>query len=77
VQLVGNWWPWRARDRQSQTDPGRRAHRNLHSSQGKETMELFKKLNGEGATVLQVTHSQANAAYGHRIVQLADGWVVA
>ena len=40
-------------------------------------MELFKKLNGEGATVLQVTHSQANAAYGHRIVQLADGWVVA
>ena len=50
---------------------------NLHSSQGREIMELFKRLNGEGATIIQVTHSEANAAYGHRIVQLADGWVVA
>ena len=49
---------------------------NLHSSQGKEIMELFKKLNDEGVTIVQVTHSEANAAYGHRIVQLADGWVV-
>ncbi|HZT28383.1 MAG TPA: ABC transporter ATP-binding protein [Bryobacteraceae bacterium] len=50
---------------------------NLHSSQGKEIMELFKKLNQEGATIVQVTHSEANAAYGNRIVHLADGWVVA
>src|SRR5205809_1707406 len=49
---------------------------NLHSSQGKEIMELFKKLNDEGTTIIQVTHSEANAAYGHRIIQLADGWVV-
>src|SRR6184192_1215202 len=49
---------------------------NLHSSQGKEIMELFKKLNNEGTTIIQVTHSEANAAYGHRIIQLADGWIV-
>ena len=49
---------------------------NLHSSQGKEIMELFKKLNDEGTTIVQVTHSEANAAYGHRVIQLADGWVV-
>jgi len=49
---------------------------NLHSSQGKEIMELFKKLNDEGTTIIQVTHSEANAEYGNRIIQLADGWVV-
>jgi putative ABC transport system ATP-binding protein len=49
---------------------------NLHSSQGREIMELFKKLNMEGTTIIQVTHSEANAAYGNRIVNLADGWVV-
>ena len=49
---------------------------NLHSSQGKEIMELFKRLNEEGATIVQVTHSEANAAYGHRIINLADGWIV-
>jgi putative ABC transport system ATP-binding protein len=49
---------------------------NLHSSQGKEIMELFRKLNQEGATIVQVTHSEANAAYGHRTINLADGWVV-
>jgi len=49
---------------------------NLHSSQGKEIMELFKKLNGEGTTIVQVTHSAENAAYGDRVIQLADGWVV-
>jgi ABC-type lipoprotein export system ATPase subunit len=48
----------------------------LHSGQGKEIMELFKKLNEEGATIVQVTHSEANAAYGNRLIQLADGWVV-
>jgi putative ABC transport system ATP-binding protein len=50
---------------------------NLHSSQGKEIMELFKKLNGQGTTIIQVTHSETNAAYGNRIVNLLDGWVVA
>ena len=49
---------------------------NLHSSQGKEIMELFKKLNGAGTTIIQVTHSETNAAYGNRIVNLLDGWVV-
>ncbi len=48
---------------------------NLHSSQGREIMELFKKLNDEGATIIQVTHSETNAACGDRIIQLFDGWV--
>jgi len=49
---------------------------NLHSSQGKEIMELFKKLNAGGTTIVQVTHSEVNAAYGNRVVNLLDGWVV-
>jgi len=49
---------------------------NLHSSQGKEIMELFTRLNQEGTTIVQVTHSEKNAAYGSRIIQLSDGWVV-
>jgi ABC-type lipoprotein export system ATPase subunit len=49
---------------------------NLHSSQGEEIMELFKKLNDEGMTIIQVTHSERNAGYGNRIIQLRDGWVV-
>jgi putative ABC transport system ATP-binding protein len=49
---------------------------NLHTSQGQEIMELFKKLNDEGTTILQVTHSEANAAYGDRVINLLDGWVV-
>ena len=48
---------------------------NLHSSQGKEIMELFKRLNNEGTTIIQVTHSEQNAAYGNRVVQLSDGWI--
>ncbi len=48
---------------------------NLHSDQGREIMELFKKLNLEGTTIVQVTHSKENAAYGNRIVQLKDGWM--
>ena len=48
---------------------------NLHSSQGREIMELFKKLNDGGATIIQVTHSETNAAYGDRIIQLFDGWI--
>src|SRR5213083_82571 len=49
---------------------------NLHSSQGKEIMELFKELNGAGTTIVQVTHSETNAAYGRRVIQLRDGWIV-
>jgi putative ABC transport system ATP-binding protein len=49
---------------------------NLHSSQGREIMELFKRLNDEGTTIVQVTHSETNAAYGNRVVKLEDGWVV-
>lgn len=48
---------------------------NLHSSQGKEIMELFKRLNSEGTTIIQVTHSEQNAASGNRIINLADGWM--
>jgi ABC-type lipoprotein export system ATPase subunit len=49
---------------------------NLHSGQAREIMELFKRLNGEGTTIIQVTHSEANAAYGDRVVQMQDGWLV-
>jgi ABC-type lipoprotein export system ATPase subunit len=48
---------------------------NLHSDQAREIMELFKKLNSEGTTIVQVTHSDVNAAYGNRIVNLRDGLV--
>lgn len=48
---------------------------NLHTDQGREIMELFKKLNQEGTTIVQVTHNEAWAAYGHRIIQLKDGWM--
>ena len=48
---------------------------NLHSSQGKEIMEMFKALNAEGTTIVQVTHSEVNAEYGNRIVRLEDGWI--
>jgi ABC-type lipoprotein export system ATPase subunit len=49
---------------------------NLHSDQGREIMELFRRLNAEGTTIIQVTHSEANAAFGQRVVKLRDGWVV-
>ncbi|MBU0475145.1 MAG: ABC transporter ATP-binding protein [Bacteroidetes bacterium] len=48
---------------------------NLHTDQGKEIMELLKKLNQEGTTIIQVTHSEENAKYGDRIVKLSDGWM--
>ncbi len=48
---------------------------NLHSSQAKEIMELFKRLNDDGTTIIQVTHSEVNASYGNRVIQLFDGWV--
>lgn len=49
---------------------------NLHSDQGKQIMELFTKLNREGTTIIQVTHSETNAAYGKRIIKLKDAWMV-
>jgi ABC-type lipoprotein export system ATPase subunit len=49
---------------------------NLHSEQGREIMELFARLNAEGTTIVQVTHADVNAAYGNRVVQLKDGWLV-
>jgi len=48
---------------------------NLHSSQAKEIMEMFKKLNESGVTIIQVTHSESNAAYGKRVIQITDGWI--
>jgi putative ABC transport system ATP-binding protein len=48
---------------------------NLHSEQGEEIMEIFKKLNEEGMTIIQVTHSEKNAQYGSRIIRLEDGAV--
>jgi putative ABC transport system ATP-binding protein len=50
---------------------------NLHSDQGREIMELFKKLNAEGTTIIQVTHSAENATFGSRVIRLADGVMVA
>lgn len=49
---------------------------NLHSTQAREIMELFTKLNSAGTTIVQVTHSEENARYGSRIINLKDGWVV-
>ena len=48
---------------------------NLHSDQGREIMELLKELNKQGTTIIQVTHSETNAAYGNRIIRLKDGWI--
>jgi putative ABC transport system ATP-binding protein len=48
---------------------------NLHSAQGREIMELFKRLNQEGTTIVQVTHSEENASYGRRVIKLVDGWI--
>jgi putative ABC transport system ATP-binding protein len=49
---------------------------NLHSTQAKEIMELFQELNREGTTIVQVTHSETNASYGSRVIQMRDGWIV-
>jgi ABC-type lipoprotein export system ATPase subunit len=48
---------------------------NLHSSQAKEIMELFKQLNEQGTTIVQVTHSEVNASYGNRVIEVRDGWM--
>src|SRR6202044_2610543 len=46
---------------------------NLHSSQAKEIMELFTKLNRDGTPIVQVTHSEVDASYGSRVIQMKDG----
>ncbi len=48
---------------------------NLHSTQAREIMQIFCELNRSGTTIVQVTHSEANARYGRRIVELGDGWM--
>ena len=48
---------------------------NLHTAQGEDIMRLFQELNGQDTTIVQVTHSESNAAFGKRIVRLRDGWI--
>ncbi len=48
---------------------------NLHSQQGEEIMGLFRELNRQGTTIVQVTHSESNASFGNRIIHLRDGWI--
>ncbi len=48
---------------------------NLHSAQGQQIMEMFRKLNADGTTIIQVTHNERNAEYGNRVVQIEDGWI--
>jgi ABC-type lipoprotein export system ATPase subunit len=49
---------------------------NLHSSVGEEIMSLFNGLKAEGMTIVQVTHSEKNPAYGKHVIQLRDGWII-
>ncbi|NIM58438.1 MAG: ATP-binding cassette domain-containing protein [Candidatus Aminicenantes bacterium] len=49
---------------------------NLNTKEGEEIMELFKELNEDGTTILQVTHSEKNASYSRRVINLLDGWIV-
>lgn len=49
---------------------------NLNTKEGQEVMDLLKELNENGTTIIQVTHSEKNAAYGRRIINLLDGWIV-
>lgn len=48
---------------------------NLQSSQAREIMEKFKELNAGGTTIIQVTHSESNASFGNRVIELVDGWI--
>ena len=48
---------------------------NLHSKQGEEIMKLFQELHRDGVTIIQVTHSEKNATYGTRVVELEDGFI--
>ena len=49
---------------------------NINSVQGTKIMEIFKKLNREGVTIIQVTHSKKKATYGSRIINLLDGRII-
>ncbi len=57
--------------------PAHELARPLYSTRAKEIMEVFKRLNDAGKTIVQVTHSETDAAYGHRMIQIADGWIAA
>jgi ABC-type lipoprotein export system ATPase subunit len=48
---------------------------NLNSAEGKDIMDMFKELNNNGTTIIQVTHSELNASYGRRTINLLDGWI--
>lgn len=48
---------------------------NLNTKEGEKIMDLFKDLNSEGTTIVQVTHSEKNATYGRRTIHLLDGWL--
>lgn len=48
---------------------------NLNSAEGKDIMDMFKELNDSGTTIIQVTHSEPNASYGRRTINLLDGWI--
>jgi len=48
---------------------------NLNSREGENIMEMFRELNQGGTTIIQVTHSEKNAAYGQKIINLLDGWI--
>ncbi|MCK4930787.1 MAG: ABC transporter ATP-binding protein [Candidatus Aminicenantes bacterium] len=48
---------------------------NLNSAEGKDIMDMFKELNNSGTTIIQVTHSELNASYGRRTINLLDGWI--
>ena len=48
---------------------------NLNTKEGEKIMDLFKDLNSEGTTIIQVTHSEKNATYGRRTIHLLDGWL--
>ncbi len=48
---------------------------NLSSKEGAEIMDIFRELNAAGTTIVQVTHSEKNAACGKRIIRLLDGWI--
>jgi putative ABC transport system ATP-binding protein len=48
---------------------------NLNSAEGKDIMDMFKELNDNGTTIIQVTHSELNASYGRRTINLLDGWI--
>jgi len=49
---------------------------NLNTKEGTEVMDLLKELNGSGTTIIQVTHSEKNASYGKRVINLVDGWIM-